>query len=274
MTTPGNHSGAPPAEAAPWERWPTIAYVETDRYCEHCGYNLRTQAVRRDPQTQILLTRCPECGRLHAAADTTGVTKLWLRRFALLLLVTWMGLIAVGCLGTLALEATIIGATLDDFTTYDYSDRRSSGNTYVPPRLIVKSFDWRPHYPTQVLGFCGAAAALLGFITVFVAVVVFPHWRRGFYLFPVLAGPALVAGLALFFWRMNVLEAKAPELVGWSLPYIGGYMLMEMLGGLTALFCGRPLARGLVRMLLPSRLRAPFAYLWLADGKSPPGVAA
>jgi hypothetical protein len=76
-----------------------VAFVEIDRYCEACGYNLRTQAVRRDPRTQVLLTRCPECGRHHPAADGTTAARAWVRRFSPLLLCGWVLLVLGGVVG-------------------------------------------------------------------------------------------------------------------------------------------------------------------------------
>ncbi len=69
---------------------PLVAEIETDRFCDECGYNLRTQAVRRDTQTGLLLARCPECGRYHAANQETSASRPWLRRLATMLLSWWV----------------------------------------------------------------------------------------------------------------------------------------------------------------------------------------
>ena len=66
----------------PFERLPVIAHIETDRFCQRCSYNMRTQAVRRDPRTELLLARCPECGRFDSVRDHVTATKAWVQRLA------------------------------------------------------------------------------------------------------------------------------------------------------------------------------------------------
>lgn len=58
-------SSAEHAEPPGFEDWPEISRVETDRFCFRCGYNLHQQSVRRDPRTEVLVSRCPECGTFH-----------------------------------------------------------------------------------------------------------------------------------------------------------------------------------------------------------------
>lgn len=46
-----------------------VGSVQTESACEGCGYNLRHQGIHPEPQTQLLVVRCPECGRLTPAAE-------------------------------------------------------------------------------------------------------------------------------------------------------------------------------------------------------------
>lgn len=71
-----------------------VAVVEIDRYCHHCGYNLRMSPVRRDPRTEILLARCPECGRFASAADSTSAARPWLKLLIGFLFVAWLLILA------------------------------------------------------------------------------------------------------------------------------------------------------------------------------------
>ena len=64
--------------------------VETDAFCD-CGYNLHGQPVWRDEELQILLCRCPECGRHAAAGRFTGIHAAWLHRLSFALIVSWVG---------------------------------------------------------------------------------------------------------------------------------------------------------------------------------------
>jgi len=56
------------------ELGPVIGHVQTDTFCEGCGYNLHTQAVVREARLGILICRCPECGAACKAADPAGVS--------------------------------------------------------------------------------------------------------------------------------------------------------------------------------------------------------
>jgi hypothetical protein len=57
-----------------------------------------------------------------------------------------------------------------------------------------------------------------------------------------------------------------PRALAISLAWGGACLVM-------GLMIGRPVTRGLMRLMLPPRLRSSLAFLWLADGKNPPGVA-
>src|SRR5689334_10785837 len=56
--------------------------MEADAFCETCGYNLHGQPVARDERLGLMLCRCPECGRFHAAGKATTGASLWLARVA------------------------------------------------------------------------------------------------------------------------------------------------------------------------------------------------
>src|SRR3712207_1649827 len=66
------------------------AQLETDSFCAHCGYNLHGQVVTRDERLDILICRCPECGRHHPAGHQTATTSIWLTRLATALLSLWV----------------------------------------------------------------------------------------------------------------------------------------------------------------------------------------
>ncbi|MEO1237649.1 MAG: hypothetical protein AAFX76_12755 [Planctomycetota bacterium] len=68
----------------------------------------------------------------------------------------------------------------------------------------------------------------------------------------------------------RVHRADVDALLIWMVPVI----LAAWACGVAMAFCGRVVARVLVRMLLPGRLRVPMAYLWLVDGRNPPAKQA
>lgn len=65
--------------------------IETDTFCSACGFNLHTQPVWRDPNLNILLARCPECGQHHPAANRTTAPNTFLGRLAFLSLLAYIG---------------------------------------------------------------------------------------------------------------------------------------------------------------------------------------
>ena len=277
-----------------FEDLPQVALVETDCYCQGCGYNLRTQAVRRDPRTQLLIARCPECQRYHPAAQATTVGRLWLQRLATLLLFVWIALVGSGIVGILFGQGGLSYGTLDELTT----SRFVSATTPMPPTPPAPSTQpavggltgqvgpfqtissttfrttWR-RFRTEVredykhynafLALTGTGSLAVGFIAGMLAVVVFHHWPRWAYWPAVLSAPVLVAMIVWFVWR-----AEAPHLLAWGTPYVCGHALVQMLGGAAGIVAGRPLARLIVRIFLPPRARPVLAFLWLADNQPLP----
>ena len=77
--------------------------------------------------------------------------------------------------------------------------------------------------------------------------------------------PLVAAILIALVWH-----GEAPHLFTWGLIYVGAHAALQIIGGLFGVSLGRPLARLLVRILLPPGIRPKLAYLWLADGKPAP----
>lgn len=260
-------SPAPAVESLDFGALPIVSRVEVDRFCDNCGYNLLTQTVRRDPRTQILITRCPECGRIHPAAQVTTVASVWLRRLAMLGLGTWMLFLANVFFWACVSQIAITYFTLDELTTHvpKPGTPLPVGGNYNPNTQY-----WlQPRHNYRDIEILYAVSAGvssgLGFVLAWGATVLFPHWRRQAYTVSALAWPVLCGMLVVLIWR-----TEAPHLLRWGMPYIGGHYLLCCLGGVVAIMIGRPLARLIVRICLPSRARALLAYLWLVDGKTPP----
>lgn len=256
------------AEAFRFECLPAVACVEADRFCEDCGYNLRTQAVRREPRTRILLARCPECGRCHAANDSTSAARPWLRRLGLFLLLCWSALIICGAVMVLVGQGAVIYHTLYALTTRRHVETvktlpGGSTFTWVTTGPVEPMTD-SPRYPLTIL-VAAVASFGLGIVAASIAVVVFHHWSRRSYLWLALTGPTVVAGVVCVAWWY-----EARHLFTWGLPHIVGQALAQMLGGMAGISLGRPLVRLIVRVLFPPGLRSPLAFLWLADGLRPP----
>jgi hypothetical protein len=123
-----------------------------------------------------------------------------------------------------------------------------------------------------------------------VAVVAFPmgslwtvallHVRRG--RLP-LAALVLVLVAAVFLAFIHVRTAEMWQQQGWVpasaaaggvvvLPFEVATLAFALLPLVAGMFLGRPLVRGLVRALLPPRLRGALALLWTVEGLSPPAT--
>ena len=244
-----------------------VARIDLDRFCEECGYNLRTLEVRREAHTGIPVVRCPECGRFQSANDASTALRPWLRRATSLLLWVWI-LAVVGGLFLFGLaEAGLSGATLEELTVHGGYTTQQINNTtvrtwsgYGPLEVDTGYRDYKL-FVTTILSCSFLAALGCGAFVV----VVFPHWRRVGYTGLVLVMPIVAGGIVAVVWSQ-----QAPHLFGWGLPYVAAHVCVQLLGGLGGITFGRPLARLAVRVILPPSVRPRLAYLWLADDKPLP----
>jgi hypothetical protein len=272
--------------AATIDAAPPVATIEIDRFCDGCGYNLRTQPVRREERTQILIVRCPECGRFAAAADAVTAARPWLHRLATLLLFGWV--LFVLWIATLlcVAQGAVTFLTLEERTTWEVASTTSAGPAVItlpfnaatttaattitlpPPgttyRLVVSAPDEDDAY---VFALAIGISLLLGFGTATMLVVAMHHWRRWLYVVPVVLIPTVVATIVSISWSTD-----APELARWARPMILAHAACHFAGGLLGVLLGRAFARMLVCVLLPPRVRPALGFLWLADGKPPPAA--
>ena len=273
-----------------FDRRPAVAFVETDRYCESCGYNLRTQPVRRDSRTRVLLCRCPECGGFQPGRDGVTAGRGWLQRLGMLGLFAWIvTLLGVG----FGLGAAQVGFTfipLEELTRYRQvvipapaqsqpaggsttmtmiSGQRititQSGTTTTHRREVRETY---PYY-RAFMALMHASSFTLGFLLSLMAVVVFHHWRRWGYLVPALFVSIVTGMLTWYIWSID-----CPHLLDWAESIIARQSAAHLAGALTGILLGRPFARLLVTLMLPSKIRQVLAFLWHADGKLPPSVRA
>jgi len=265
---------------------PVAASIESDRFCDQCGYNLRTQPVRREVQTNLLLCRCPECGSFQPAHDGATAGRVWLQRLGTLLLFLWIALVAGVVFGLCAAQVGITFAPLEEATTYRQVTIPAPGAASPTPgpstvtvvqqgnTTVTRTFTtWRrevrenfPHY-TAFMTLMRALSLCLGFVLAMLLAVVLHHWRRWCYLIPVVLVPVAVGFLVWYMWG-----SSTPHLREWATPHIVAQAAAHLVGGLIGVLLGRPAARLVATLVLPPRLRQVLAFLWLVDGKPLPGV--
>lgn len=246
-----------------------LACVELDRFCEGCGYNLRTLPVYRDEQTGIPLVRCTECGRYEPANDGSTVSRPWLGRAISILLACWIVTILSAIFWLGVAEGAICYATLDELTIHAGSTTQRIGSTIIRswttsgPLEVKTDFEM---YRTFVAFVLGSSLAVAFFVGAFM-VVICPHWPRIAYASLLTTMPLVACGIVAFGWYQ-----EAPHLLDWSLPYIASHAGAQLLGGFLGIALGRAAARLTVRIFLPPSVRPRFAYLWLVDHKPLPAT--
>jgi hypothetical protein len=242
-----------------------VACIELDRFCEGCGYNLRTLPVVRQRHTGIPVVRCTECGQFQPANNGATALRPWLGRITSVLLVAWIITIVAAFVMVCVGEGALSYATLDELTVADGAiTTRTIGGTTIRTWTTRGQLTVDRDYPdyrlfiTTIL----TASFAVAFASGMFAVVVCPHWRRGAYVGLVLAVPLAVGGVVALGWSQ-----EAPHLFEWGLRYLMAHAGVQLLGGLMGVNFGRPLARMATRIFLPPSARPRLAYLWLADNK-------
>ncbi|MDB5353638.1 MAG: hypothetical protein JWN24_91 [Phycisphaerales bacterium] len=252
---------------------PVISHIHADTFCESCGYNLHSQAVMRDERLGLLVCRCPECGKWAAAGQGTSASRVWLNRFGTLLLVGWvLVLLVIFGLGTLFLgmlpygymmsfthwknvEVPIANMPGKHQTVYRYELRDP------PPSDSDEAADLRAQRTITMCVAAALAAVIGGLHAVFLWHARGP-WR-------ILAFALPLAGCvgAWVIWNM---DPQTVDLSSWAVPRIAWFLLLECLGVSLGLLLGRPIIRGLLRILVPPKPRQHLAFLWTVDNRKAP----
>jgi hypothetical protein len=242
---------------ANFDGWEETSHIEVDLFCEACGYNLRSQPVKREPRTELLLARCPECSRYHSARDGSTVTRLWLQRLGTFALALWVVLVLGLTVAMSIASGGIMVAFLDEMTTWF-----RSGDTGRSMRRIIVHKDYKEIMTASSLG-----CAALGFASSLLFTIACHHWRRYRYLLISALISVLTCSLVWFAWQMSW-----PYLSEWGAEIVIHFGMMYCCGGALAAFAGRPLIRWGLWIILPPRLLALFSFLWSADGLGPPAI--
>jgi len=250
---------------------PVIGHMQTDTFCEGCGYNLHTQAVMRDERLGLVVCRCPECGRFAAAGHGTAVTRVWLNRAATLGLGIWvLFALALFALCSLFLGMVSYGHVMNN-VTWTQVQQSVVGKT---GKFTQAQYEYRIRTPQPEDPFwaerqrfqelaLGAIAVGLGLLTGSLFTVLLWHvrwpWRALAWMPPLLG-----CCVAALIW---VNDSMALAIWQWGLNWIIVYCLMECAAVFIGLWLGRPIVRGMLRLILPPKPRQHLAFLWTIDGK-------
>lgn len=284
-----------PRDAAPEaQRDERVSILCGDRQCVGCAFNLSGQPVVREPHYRMLIVRCPECGTAAALQEYPALGK-WAARWAaiaagLYLLVLLAGMFAAGgagfgfCMAATDELASTVGLTIAEQQVrdgiappgYGSSPRGATSWDPINPGWLAKQdldalrrrvAPWPTVVIPQAAPFWASAAlvaACFGVVTS-VALMGVSRWRLPLSTIP----PAALA--AFFCWQQWLgmgngggAHNLAERMIGpgvWGAT-IGVLMVAMGVGAMI----GRPVARRVVRALLPPRLVGSFSMLWTCDG--------
>lgn len=270
------------------------AHLETDVFCERCGYNLHGQPVERDPRLGLMVCRCPECGGWHAAGRGITSASLWLARLATLVLFLWVLIVLFAifwlCMGFGAVQVTHVDEfsyrhwIADDGQPIERDASRGwvySGTTRpaTPDRIVRRAyppkddnFSAERHREQILIGsiilvLCDLSLGLVGGMLL---VTFFWHWKRSRYTLTLLLPFAIAAFVVA---AMLYADDDYTDIRGWAASRILMHAALQAVFLYIGIRIGRPLARGLLRMFIPPRPRQVFAFLWRADDKPMPAAA-
>lgn len=282
------HEPAPSGRQRPLER---AARVESDLFCENCGYNLHSLPVVRDERLGILVVRCTECGRFAPAAVASSASRVWLNRLAVTALACWV----LAALAFTAFSAVALGAmqvaSVEVLThgTYVTPEGVPVYRTWDPAtaKMVWRSLDrdaiiagepgwqrtWRPR--AELYAERGPLAVLAFF---FIAIptsvgalfaVMLWHVARRRYLLLILL-PALAAVVVVSGFHAE--QSRGGERTGMVLGLVLSAAVVQAVLLLAGTRLGRPVARWLVSLIIPPGPRQALSFLWICDGLPAPAL--
>jgi hypothetical protein len=249
-----------------------IGQLQTDTFCQACGYNLHAQVVSRDQRLNLLVCRCPECGQFAAAGHGVTIGRVWLNRFATLLLFIWVMFLFFG----FGLSTLFLGML-------PYAHLRTSTHWQEAVEWNLQSRTWVTRYvysiepghtltPEEIrqeryaLFMIEATAGTLAVLVGIFHSVFFWHvkgaTRALAFVFPLISFMGASA-----FWLLNPM---ARFLRGWGIATLCVDLLFQCACVVAGLAFGRPIARALLRWFIPPKPRQHLAFLWTTDGKKLP----
>jgi hypothetical protein len=222
-----------------FESLPRLASADSDYFCEKCGYNLHGQPVRRDPNTQILLMRCPECGTFHPAVGASSAGRLWVARLARSMLMAWVIVAYFSMAMIVVAHAVIVEICL---TLVHGTGLRFAADASRTVGILTAG---------------GIMSALLGFASASLCALVFPHWKRWSLVIAAFAWPTMSATLTFLLMNQQATLFRSAD------PnHILILAFSFVAGGLCGAGVGHTVARLMVRIVIPPNSRQALTHLW------------
>lgn len=280
--------------------------IRADRACAGCGFNLYGQSVTREEHYGLSIARCPECGTVAALQQYPAMTH-WVNRFRMIIGATYIFLLlglffasSMGIGGFMFGGSSVASSNLGEHINTHYNAWRESqasqatGQAATAPQFTGAVGGWSTSLTPEYIengvelaiddfgSFIGNAdrewvlvmvpAFLVCFaIGVLWSVALLGSSRKRALLIPlascVLAGVFVISVNPpdkTFAWVYSYAhQLYIPTMV----PLIG---LIEFAALALGIYLGRKLARLVVLLALPPRMRVPLGILWARDGLAMP----
>ncbi|MCZ6837076.1 MAG: hypothetical protein O7G85_14965 [Planctomycetota bacterium] len=286
-------------DTAPLQREERVSVMYGDRLCTKCHYNLIGQPILREPHYGMFIARCPECATVAALQEYPQLGR-WAHRWAVILSTFWvLVILAITLMSTPPLIISMaefgdLGArpyrsALGDHWEAWYEaefDKPPNTNSWNPDKFD----EWvAANPPAETLagmgGFWEVTSSLeLFFIIVpmgiaftygcFLSVALVHRRRRTLFLITLTLLFLVGAVYGTAWYQINVynsidsfgdLSFLQIEFPLRAIGIVGVWFLL-----VTGVLFGRSIVRGLVRILLPPKMRGSLAVLWTTDGMLPP----
>lgn len=284
---------------------PTGHHINADRPCARCGFNLFGQPIVREAHYGLIAARCPECGQLAALQEYPALGR-WADRWARALAALWVVMLiaATGAQFGPTFGMMIAGVEIgsEDFAQVIAvaHDRHASMNTTGPVLSSGGAMGgwtqvdlgwWRDHGDALIElegGLTGVidhrfawllAPLNIGSLAagIFWSVCLLGARRRTVVLPAML--PLAVAFVIVWLAQGDTLTGNAATVYAHDiatetvkravLPLMSGTAALSLLLGV---WQGRRVARTVVRLSLPPRMRSALAILWTRDGLPSPST--
>lgn len=302
---PSPPAPAPHAPAEASKDTPTGHHINADRPCARCGFNLFGQPLVREAHYGLIAVRCSECGQVAALQEYPALGR-WADRWARTLAALWIvvlfaaaGLQFGPTFGMLLAGTEIASENLGQAIAlaYDAHTRTNTGAAATAPQYSVGGWllveiDWWREHGDALIGSNGGLAALINrrytWLLTPLNLVSFAagiFWsvcllgaRRHRVVVPALLPPMVALIMA---WLAhtdpltgNATMVPAREIATGAtkrivLPLLAGTATLSLLLGV---WQGRRIARTVVRLSLPPRMRSSLAILWTRDGLPSPAT--
>jgi hypothetical protein len=226
-----------------------VSSVETDLFCEGCGYNLRTQKVWEEPTTKVLIIQCPECNKYHAARGIGGAKLAIPDRLVQLAGIGWvlfLGLIFIA-VGAIEMSALLV---FTDVVSSGFRDEYLSPEIFLPLLFIVPM-----------------GLTIGGLIAIFSSSPSL-NWARWMVS---LRSAIYLLGLGFMAIDLYTSSYAGPKVAVLNL--LVGFVLIvaQFTSGMLGVYLGRPVFYWLCRNLLPASIANMIRAYWSSQTIAAPG---